>query len=252
MGQLDGKVAVVIGGSKGLGYGIAQGFAAEGATVVLASRGMEELQKKADEINAGKAGRAIPIKVDITSVQAIRDFVQEAVKQAGRIDILVNSAGINIRKYAIDFEENDWDAVMNVQSKYVFFMCQTVARYWVDKGIKGRIINMASLTTFSGFKRMVAYGCAKAGIAQITKSLANEWAQYGINVNALAPGYYLTEMTKPLFSDPEIVKSYLEKIPKGRMGEPGDLAGAAVLLAGPGGEYITGITLPVDGGWLVD
>lgn len=250
--SLEKKVAVIIGGSKGLGKGIAAGLAHAGATVVLGSRNSLELEQASADIRNKTNADVIGISVDITSIRAIEEFVKEVVKVKGSIDILVNSAGINIRKTALDFTEDDWDQVMDTQLKYVFFMNQVVGKYMIKEKIKGKIINVASLTSVLGFKGMAAYGSAKAGIVQMTKALANEWAEYGIHVNAIGPGYYETEMTKPLFSDPKVAASMIEKIPLKRIGLPEDLIGTALLLASDASAYITGQVIYVDGGWLIE
>lgn len=250
--SLQKKVAVVIGGSKGLGKGIATGLAQAGATVVLGSRNQLELEQAAAEIRLKTNADIIGISVNITSISAIQEFVNEVVKRKGSIDILVNSAGINIRKKAVDVTENDWDTVMDIQLKYVFFMNQAVGKYMINEKIKGKIINVASLTSILAFKGMVAYCSAKAGIVLMTKALANEWAEYGINVNAIGPGYYETEMTKPLFSDPRVLESMIGKIPLQRIGMPKDLTGTAILLASDASAYITGQVIYVDGGWLIE
>ena len=250
--SLEKKVAVVIGGSKGLGKGIAMGLAQAGATVVLGSRNSLELEQASADIGNKTNADVIGISVDITSIKAIEEFVKEVVKVKGSIDILVNSAGINIRKKALDFTEEDWDQVIDTQLKYVFFMNQAVGKYMINEKIKGKIINVASLTSVLGLKGMAAYGSAKAGIVQMTKALANEWAEYGIHVNAIGPGYYETEMTKPLFSDPKVAASMIEKIPLKRIGLPEDLIGTALLLASDASAYITGQVIYVDGGWLIE
>ena len=178
--------------------------------------------------------------------------MEEIDNRYGRVDIVVNSAGINIRKPALDFELNDWDKVTDTQQKYVFFTCKEVGRYMVDHGIKGRIINMASLSSMLGLKNMVAYCASKGAIAQITKALANEWAPYGITVNAIAPGYFLTDMTKPLLSDPEIAMQYEKRIPVGRLGTPEDLMSTVIYLACDASAYVTGQIIYVDGGWTIN
>lgn len=250
--DLSGKVAIVVGGGTGLGRGMASGLASAGATVIIASRRLEVLQKSAQEMEAETGGKVIPLQLDLSSVQAAQDFVSKVGERFGHIDILINSAGINVRKSALDFEESDWDKVLDTQLKYVFFMDQAVGRYMVENKIKGRIINVGSLSSAIGLKNMIAYCAAKGGIIQLTKALANEWAQYGICVNAIGPGYYVTEMTGPLLKDPEVVQKYEEKIPMGRLGVPQDLASAAVFLASDSAAYVTGQILYVDGGWMVN
>lgn len=250
--SLHNQVAVVIGGSKGLGKGIASGLALAGATVVLASRNQVEVELAAAEIRNATHADVIGVSVDITSIAAIQEFVSTVLTLKGRIDILVNSAGINIRKKAVEFTENDWDTVMDTQLKYVFFMNQVVGKAMIAEKVKGKIINVASLTSVLGLKGMVAYGSAKAAIVQMTKALANEWAEYGIRVNAIGPGYYQTEMTQPLFTDEKAVASMLENIPLKRLGLPEDLIGTAILLASDASAYITGQVFYVDGGWLIE
>lgn len=250
--DLSGKTAIVVGGGTGLGRGMAAGLAGAGAAVVIASRRMEILRRTAAEIEAETGGRVIPMRLDISSVSEIREFVARVGEQLGRIDILINSAGINIRKTALEFEEDDWDKVLDTQLKYVFFMDQAVGKYMAEHQTPGRIIHVGSLTSAIGLKNMVAYGAAKGAILQLTKALANEWAQYGICVNAIGPGYYRTEMTEPLLKNPDIVRKYEEKIPMARLGVPQDLATTAVYLASEYSSYVTGQMIYVDGGWLVN
>ena len=194
--DLAGKVAIVIGGSRGLGKGMARGLADAGATVVISSRGKEALMQAAAELSAETGSVVEGMPLDITSVAAIEAFVAEVGKKVGRIDILINSAGINIRKPALEYTEEEWDEVTNTQYKYVFFMNQAVGRYMVANKIKGRIINVGSISSMVGLKNMIAYCSSKGAITQMTKALANEWAQYGITVNSICPGYCFTEMTR--------------------------------------------------------
>ena len=250
--DLTGKNAIVIGGSRGLGYGMAAGLSLAGARVLLVSRNPEALEAAQKEMQKQTGGEVLTRALDICSVEGIRQFVAESAARLGQIDILINSAGLNIRKAALDFEEEDWDRVQDVQLKYVFFMAQAVARQMVEKKIPGKIINIASLNSVLGLKNMVSYCAAKGGIAQMTKAMANELAPYGICVNAIGPGYFETEMTKPLFQKPEYVKMFRERIPMNRTGLPEDLMGAAVFLASSASDYMTGQILYVDGGWLVN
>jgi len=250
--DLTGKVAIVAGGSGGLGKGMATGLADAGATVIIAGRNKEKLAAAVDEIIAATGGKVFGMSLDITSAKSLAEFVSEVADRFGHIDILVNSAGINIRRPALEFEEADWDKVCDTQLKYVFFMTQAVARHMVENKIKGRIINIGSLSSMIGLKNMVAYCASKGAIVQVTKALANEWAPYGITVNAICPGYFMTELTKPLLSDPEVMKKYCEKIPVGRTGVPDDLASTVVYLASDASGYVTGQELYVDGGWLVN
>lgn len=249
--SLKGKTAIVVGGSKGLGFGMATGLAQAGANVVLVSRNQGQLDEAAAKI-AGETSNdnVIGISADITAIENINVLVEKVCDKFGQIDILFNGAGVNKRFSALEFTEADWDAVQDTQLKYVFFMCQAVARQMIEKGIKGKIINIASLTSQLGLPNMISYCAAKGAIVQITKAMANEWAQYGINVNAIGPGYYETEMTAPLFADEKRRAELFARIPQKRFGLPSDLAGAAVFLASEASDYVTGQVLYVDGGFL--
>ena len=251
MFSLKGKNALIIGGSKGLGKGIALGLAEAGAQVVISSRGQKDIDTAVADITAA-GGQAIGMPVDISSIANIKAYVDDCVRKLGHIDILFNCAGINVRKAALDFTEEDWDTVTDTQLKYVFFMCQAVARHMVDAQIKGKIINIASLTSVLGLKNMVAYCASKGAIVQMTKALANELAMNDICVNAIGPGYYETEMTKPLFQDPVMVKRFQERIPMQRTGLPKDLQGAAIYLSSSMSDYMTGQVMFIDGGWLIN
>jgi NAD(P)-dependent dehydrogenase (short-subunit alcohol dehydrogenase family) len=253
MFSLKGKNAIVIGGSRGLGKGMAAGLAAAGAEkIIISSRNQQELDSAAAELNAIGDTRVTGIALDIRSLAAVRAYVDGCASRLGHIDILINSAGINVRKPALDFTEEDWDQVMDTQLKFVFFMCQAVARHMRDKGIHGKIINVGSLTSVLGFRNIVAYCAAKGGVLQLTKALANELADCNVNVNAIGPGYFETEMSKPLFQDPATVKRFIERIPQRRTGFPEDLAGAAIYLASAASDYMTGQIIYVDGGWLIN
>lgn len=250
MFSLKGKTAIVIGGSKGIGKGMAEGLASAGANVVICSRNQKDLDAAAADIMQKTSGKAVGIATDITSVEACEVLVTKVADMFGHIDILINAAGVNARKSVLDFTEEDWDKVQNVQLKYVFFMCQAVARHMVANNIKGRIINTASISSVIGLKNMISYCAAKGGIVQMTKGLAVELAEYGINVNCMAPGYTSTEMTAPLFNDPVKRAEMMTRIPQKRFGVPEDYAAIAVYLASPGADYITGQLITVDGGWL--
>ena len=247
--SLSGKTAAIVGGSKGIGKGIALGFAGAGADVVLISRGQSDLDIAAKEISETTGAKAIGIAADISEVDEIRKLVDKVISEAGKIDILVNSAGVNIRKSCLDYTEDEWDTVQNVQLKSVFFMCQAVAKQMVKKEIKGKIINIASVASTIALNHMIAYCAAKGGVVQMTKALALELAPYSICVNALAPGYISTEMTKPIFNDPVRLAELLSRIPQRRFGEVEDCASLAVYLASDGSDYLTGQLITVDGGW---
>jgi NAD(P)-dependent dehydrogenase (short-subunit alcohol dehydrogenase family) len=249
--SLKGKTAIVVGGSKGLGFGMASGLAQAGANVVLVSRNQDQLDAAAAKMTSETSNEnVVGFATDITSLDNINGLIDKVCNKFGQIDILINSAGVNKRFAAIDFTEEDWDIVQNTQLKYVFFMCQAVAKQMIEKGIKGKIINIASLTSELGLPNMISYCAAKGAIVQITKAMANEWAQYGICVNAIGPGYYETEMTGPLFKDKKRVEELFARIPQKRFGLPSDLSGAAVFLASEASDYVTGQVLYVDGGFL--
>lgn len=250
--SLKGKTAIVIGGGRGIGKAVATGFSDAGADVVISSRTQEQLDTSAKEISALTGGKVVGIAADVSTLKGVNALVEKVVKDFGHIDILLNAAGINVRGAALDFTEEGWDTVQNVQLKSVFFMSQAVARHMKEKGIRGKIINVASLTSVLGLKNMVSYACAKGAVVQLTKVLSNELAEYGINVNAFGPGYVKTEMTKAVFDDPERVKTLLSRIPMNRFGAPEDMIGAALFLASPASDYVTGQVVFVDGGFLAN
>ena len=244
--DLTGKLAIVTGGYKGLGQGMAIGLAEAGADLVLVDR--EEAAQTADRVKS-VGRRALTISVDLMSIDPIPSIVQQAIETFGKIDILVNNAGTIRRTPAIDYSEKDWDDIMAVNAKTVFFFSQAVARDMMKRKY-GKIINIASLLSFQGGILVPAYAASKAAVAQVTKALANEWAASGININAIAPGYMATDNTKALREDPVRSKAILDRIPAGRWGTPQDLAGVAVFLASSASDYVNGHVLVVDGGWL--
>lgn len=248
--SLKGKTAIVIGGSKGLGKGMSAGLAAAGADVVICSRKQADLDAAAAELKELTGGNVVGIAADVKTKAGVDKLVAEVAERFGHIDVLINGAGVNIRKPALEFTEEDWDAVQDVQLKSVFLMCQAVAKHMVEKGIKGKIINIASLASTLGLANMISYCAAKGGVVQLTRGLAHELAESGINVNAIGPGYYETAMTKPLFAVPEKRAELFSRIPMKRFGIPEDLAGTAVFLASSASDYITGQVINVDGGWL--
>lgn len=190
------------------------------------------------------------IKADLAQAEAATNIVAEAITELGRADILVNNAGIIKRGDALGFTPDAWDSVMNVNLRTLFFLSQALARHLVSKKKSGKIINIASMLTFQGGIRVPSYTASKSGVGGLTKALANEWASHGINVNAIAPGYFKTNNTAALQADPKRNAEILGRIPSGRWGNPSDLGGAVIFLASPASDYVQGITLPVDGGWL--
>ena len=245
--DLQGKTAVVTGANTGIGQAIAVALAQAGASIVGVGRSaMEETQ--ANVLAAG--ARFHPVSADLSTLEPIEPIMHAAVEVGGRIDILVNNAGIIRRADAIDFTEADWDDVMNVNLKTAFFLSQAAARRMLKDGRGGKIINIASLLSFQGGIRIPSYTASKSGLAGLTRLLANEWAARGINVNAIAPGYIETNNTQALRQDQKRSAEILSRIPAERWGQPEDIGGAAVFLASQAANYIHGIILPVDGGWL--
>lgn len=247
MFDLSGQVALVTGANTGLGQAIAVGLAEAGADIVAVGRSAP------DETAAmvARAGRKLhAIAADLSTTAPIADVVSCAYGAAGRLDILVNNAGIIRRADSTEFTEDDWDAVMNTNLKTVFFLSQAVAKRWVADGRGGKIINVVSMLSFQGGLRVPSYTASKSGLAGVTKTLCNEWAHVGINVNGLAPGYFATNNTAALQADETRNRQIMERIPAGRWGRPEDLAGAAVFLASRASDYMHGAIVPVDGGWL--
>jgi len=244
--SLSGKVAIVTGARTGLGQGMAVGLAEAGADLVLVNRSpMPETEK----IIKGLGRRCVSVIADLATLDPIPEIVSTALTKFGKIDILVNNAGIIRRAPSMELTERDWDDVINVNLKTVFFLSQAVAKEMV-KNNGGKIINIASMLSFQGGILVPSYSASKGGIASLTKTLANEWAKYNINVNAIAPGYMATNNTKALRDDKERNKSILDRIPAGRWGLPEDLKGAVVFLASKASDYVNGHILCVDGGWL--
>ena len=247
MFNLDGKVAIVTGASRGLGQGMSIALAKAGADIVgIGTSSLEETKKEIDRL--GK--RFLGINADLIKVDKIDYIVEETIQKMGRVDILVNNAGIIRREDAINYTMQDWDDILNINLKTLFFLSQRVAKEFVKQGKGGKIINIASMLSYQGGIRVPAYTASKSGVMGLTKALANEWAEKGICVNAIAPGYMTTDNTKQLRDDEKRSAEILERIPAGRWGTPDDLAGTVVFLASSASDYIHGTTIPVDGGWL--
>jgi 2-deoxy-D-gluconate 3-dehydrogenase len=246
--SIEGKVALVTGATTGIGAAMCAALAEAGADIagVGSSGNFAETQAAVE-----KHGRKfVGIQTDLSEIAQTRTVVPRAIEALGRIDILVNNAGIIRRTPSVDFSEEDWDAVMNVNVKSAFILCQAAAKHWIDQNRGGKIINIASLLSFQGGILVPSYTASKSALAGITKTMANEWASKNINVNAIAPGYIATRNTQALQDDPVRNKSILDRIPAGRWGKPEDLGGMVVFLASPASDYCNGATYPVDGGWL--
>ena len=245
--SLEGKVALVTGGNTGIGQGIALALAKAGASIASVAR-------RPSDDTVGKVlalgGKAVSIQADLTSMEPIARIIAETEAALGPIDILINNAGIIRRNDAVDFTEQDWDDVMNVNLKTVFFLTQAVVKTMIAGERGGKIVNTASMLSYQGGIRVSSYTASKSGIAGLTKLMANEWAKHGVNANAIAPGYFATDNTQALQEDPVRSKEILGRIPAGRWGDPSDIGGAAVFLSSSASDYVQGITLPVDGGWL--
>jgi 2-dehydro-3-deoxy-D-gluconate 5-dehydrogenase len=244
--DLTGRVAVVTGANTGIGQGIAVALAEAGADVALVGRSSAD--ETAERVR-GAGRRAALIRADLSTIAPIAGVVDQTLSELGGLDILVNNAGIIRRADAVDFSEQDWDAVIDTNLKSVFFLCQAAGRHMIGQG-RGKIVNIASMLSFQGGIRVPSYTASKSGIAGLTKLLANEWAAKGVNVNAIAPGYIATNNTAALQADETRNRQILERIPAGRWGEPSDLGGAAVFLASSASDYVHGHILAVDGGWL--
>jgi 2-deoxy-D-gluconate 3-dehydrogenase len=245
--NLSGKVAMVTGCGTGLGQGMSYGLAEAGADLVGIYR-VDSAETQATIEGMGR--RFLGIKADLSSLDPIEGIMQGTLKAFGKLDILVNNAGIIRRADAIEFTEKDWDDVMNLNIKTLFFLSQAAARQFIKQGTPGKIINVASMLSFQGGIRVPSYTASKSGVMGVTRLMANEWAKHNINVNAIAPGYMATDNTAPLRADPVRSKDILERIPAGRWGTPDDLKGVVVFLASEASNYVNGYTIAVDGGWL--
>jgi 2-deoxy-D-gluconate 3-dehydrogenase len=245
--DLSGKVAIVTGSSTGLGAGMALGLAEAGADIV-------GVYNRDAPDNAGAietlGRRFLGVQADLSTTAPVAGIVDQAVDAFGRVDILVNNAGIIRREKSLDFSEENWDDVMNVNLKSLFFLSQAAARQFIKQGTGGKIINIASMLSFQGGILVPSYTASKSGVMGLTRLLACEWAPRGINVNAIAPGYMATRNTQPIQDDPVRNEQILARLPAGRWGKPEDFKGAVVFLASEASAYMQGYTIAVDGGWL--
>lgn len=247
--SLEGQAAIVTGASKGIGRKIAVALARAGADVAVVARSGNELAEVADEI--GRLGRKVlAVPMDLFRVQDIPGKVDAIHDHFGKIDILINNAGMNIRKPALDVTEDDWDQVLDLNLKSAFFMSQAVARRMIPLG-RGKIVNMSSQLALVGHYDRAAYCASKGGLSQLTRALAIEWAQYRINVNAIAPTFTETPLTKTMLENRDFREEVVSRIPLGRLGTEDDLLGATLYLSSAASDLVTGQTLVVDGGWTV-
>lgn len=245
--DLGGKVAVVTGANTGLGQGIALALSQAGAAISLVGRSAPD--ETVAKIEAA-GGKCCVVQADLSKLDGIDQILEQTRTQLGGLDILVNNAGIIQRNEALDFTVEEWDSVMNVNLRTLFFLSQAFANSCVDAEHGGKIINIASMLSYQGGIRVPSYTASKSGVMGLTRALANEWASKGINVNAIAPGYFATNNTAALQADAKRNAEIVGRIPAGRWGQPAELGGAAVFLASEAADYVHGTTLAVDGGWL--
>ena len=244
--DISGKVALITGGQRGLGLGISKAFAEAGAKIAVVSRSVSDTFLEEMKPSGAECRK---YNCNLADISAQEKMVQEVMDDFGTIDILVNNAGLQYRCPAEDFPVDKWDQVMGINCRAAYFLSQRVGKIMLEKGY-GKIINIASINTFQGRKLISAYAASKGAIAQFSKSMANEWAGRGVNVNCIMPGFFATELTGDILKDPKQRDEILSRIPVGRLGTSADLGGAAIFLASSASDYVTGHVLCVDGGWM--
>ncbi|WP_449373098.1 SDR family NAD(P)-dependent oxidoreductase [Arthrobacter psychrolactophilus] len=243
--RLDGKKALVTGAARGLGKAIADALAECGATVYGTSRDAVSARQISERYGTPA------LLIDVTQTRELRRFADTLMQDSGGIDILVNNAGVNVPKPALELTAEDWDTVFDTNLKGTFFLTTAIAQHWIDRGVPGAIVNVASQAGIVGIEERAAYGTSKAGLIHLTKILALEWATAGIRVNAVAPTFVRTELTASTLSRPDWSAELLSRIPLGRFGEPEDIAGAIAFLLSDAASLITGHTLAIDGGYTI-
>jgi NAD(P)-dependent dehydrogenase (short-subunit alcohol dehydrogenase family) len=244
--DLNGKVAIVTGGSRGIGKQIVKAFSSQGAIVVIASRNIQRCNQVAEEV-IQEGGEALAVGCDVANLGEIQNMFQMVSDTFGRLDILVNNAGVSITKPSIEVTSEDWDTMFNINIKGLFFACQEAAKIMMEQG-SGKIINISSIGGIKTFKRIAPYGASKAAVIQLTKSLASEWARHGILVNGIAPGLISTDINTAEIEDERLLKKMLNLIPLRRLGQPSDIAMMSVFLASNTSNFMTGQTISIDGG----
>lgn len=246
--NLDGQVALVTGGGKGIGQAIALSLAECGARVVIAGRTRDDLLFT-EQMVKEKGSQCLSVIADVTKVSEINEMIETSYKWQGRLDILVNSAGINIPRPSLDLTEEEWNKVIDTNLKGSFFCSQGAAKKMIPQRM-GKIVNITSQLAFVGYYKRAAYCASKGGVTQFTKVLAGEWGQYGIRINCVAPTFIETQMTRPMFEDKEFLSDVIARIPLGKLGKPSDVAGAVIYLVSDAADMVTGSTILVDGGWV--
>ncbi|MFC2091797.1 SDR family NAD(P)-dependent oxidoreductase [Elusimicrobiota bacterium] len=245
--SLKNKVALITGGNKGIGKAIAKGLAGAGADIVIAARGEDEGLKAVEEIRSINAN-VLWVKTDIKNTREIDSLIDKSIEKFGRIDILINNAGMGKIKPALEHDTKDWEEILRVNLIAPFYCSRVIAQKMVEKGVKGCIVNVGSIQGIRGYQKLIAYGCSKAGVMELTKVLANEWARYGIRVNAICPGLFDTEFTGYLKDDPKLLEKIVNLTPLRRIGEPADVVGAVIFLSAESSAFLTGQIIVIDGG----
>lgn len=245
--RLDDQVAVVTGASMGIGYGLAKALANAGAKVAVVARSYDALEKLVGEIQ-DEGGQALPVALDVRDLDQIKSVMYKIKDHFGGLDILVNNAGLGANHTALDVTEEDWDSIMSVNLKGLFFCCQAAGRIMLEQG-RGRIINISSQASVVGIPKHAVYSASKAGVNGLTRVLALEWSHKGVNINAVAPTFIYTPGTADRLDDPEFLGGVLNRLPIGHVGTITDVAGAVIYLASPAAALVTGTVLMVDGGW---
>ncbi len=246
--SLSGKSAIVTGGSKGLGKAMAQALAEAGADVLITSRHQDEVEETAAAIHSATGQRIIGVQADVTKRDDVEAMVQRALTEFGKIDVLVNNAGINIRKPLLELSDDEWQQVMDINLTGPMLCARAVGRHMVERR-SGKVINISSTLGVIGIPGRTPYASTKGGLIQFTRTLALEWAPYNVNVNAICPGPFVTPLNRVLLENPEVYQQFVSKIPLGRFADPKELSGAVIFLASEASSYVTGATLFVDGGW---